>query len=227
MSEPRPTKENKELGDRIKTIRLSLGKDVRGFGEMVKPSTSGSVVSRWERGINKPNAQRLKSIANLGGVSVNYLLNGAPNIHAKTTSVKENDIETVKKFSEVTAKLQNGEKITADEEKLLNEVENVLDVGNLHKRDEILETLKGMEEVAFGDADLCFFADTVNFMDTILENNSDGSLDDLMNNTSKIFEKMSYCINSRNINNDTVQSINKNLNNALKSLSKFIQEKND
>ncbi|MCZ6919426.1 MAG: helix-turn-helix transcriptional regulator [Rickettsia endosymbiont of Ixodes persulcatus] len=76
MTEPKPTKENIELGNRIKTIRLSLGKDVRSFGAMVKPATSGSVVSRWERGINKPNAERLRSIAKLGNTTVDFLLTG-------------------------------------------------------------------------------------------------------------------------------------------------------
>ncbi|USS87729.1 helix-turn-helix domain-containing protein [Fructilactobacillus hinvesii] len=65
-----------EIGKRIKAIRISLGLDQPQFAEKVEPIAKPSNVSRWENGINTPNAKRLKSIAKLGNVSVDYLLNG-------------------------------------------------------------------------------------------------------------------------------------------------------
>lgn len=65
------------IGDRIKTIRLKLGKDQRQFGELFSPTVSGSAVSRWETGNTKPSSKRLNRIAELGGVSVDFLCNGS------------------------------------------------------------------------------------------------------------------------------------------------------
>ncbi|WP_429970744.1 helix-turn-helix domain-containing protein [Fructilactobacillus sp. Tb1] len=72
-------KEKNELGNRIKAIRLQLGLDQPQFADKVVPIAKSSNVSRWENGINVPNAKRLKSIAELGNVSVDYLINGLTN----------------------------------------------------------------------------------------------------------------------------------------------------
>lgn len=68
--------ENILIGQRIKSIRIGKGVDLNKFGKMVNPPASASIVSRWERGVNLPNNQRIKSIANIGNVSVDFLLNG-------------------------------------------------------------------------------------------------------------------------------------------------------
>lgn len=64
---------NVELGDRIKKIRLSLGKTQEEFGRMFDPPAPKSAVSRWEHG-GSPNKKRLKAIADFGNVSISYLL---------------------------------------------------------------------------------------------------------------------------------------------------------
>lgn len=67
---------NRDLSQRIKEIRLNLGKSQEDFGKMFDPVAPKSAVSRWEHGKNAPNKSRLKRIAELGGVSVEYLING-------------------------------------------------------------------------------------------------------------------------------------------------------
>lgn len=66
------------LGQRIKQIRLEQGLTMAEFGSLVDRTSpaSDSIVSRWERGISSPNSKRMKSIANLGNVSMEYLLTG-------------------------------------------------------------------------------------------------------------------------------------------------------
>lgn len=64
----------KVTGQRIKSIRLSLGKNKREFGELFNPMADNSNVSRWESGKSIPNNKRLKRIAELGELSVDELL---------------------------------------------------------------------------------------------------------------------------------------------------------
>ena len=65
------------IGNRIKLIRLENQMNTREFGEKID-NTSDSIVSRWENGKSLPNAQRLKMIADLGGLSISELLQGKP-----------------------------------------------------------------------------------------------------------------------------------------------------
>lgn len=58
---------------------MKLGKNQTEFGNMFDPPAPKGAVSRWEHG-GSPNKKRLKKIADLGGVSVNYLLNGCANL---------------------------------------------------------------------------------------------------------------------------------------------------
>lgn len=72
-----------EVGQRIKAIRLSKGKNLREFGELISKGlseqniVSDSIVSRWEKGVSIPNAKRLKKIAELGNITPNELLHGS------------------------------------------------------------------------------------------------------------------------------------------------------
>lgn len=68
------------LGNRIKNIRTSLGLTMEEFIERIDNKSGkgkSGTVNNWESGKNAPNKKRLKQIANLGGVSVEYLLNGS------------------------------------------------------------------------------------------------------------------------------------------------------
>lgn len=61
-------------GERIKNIRLELGLTMEAFGKLL--DTNKSAVNNWEKGYNQPNKERLKKIAELGGISVVELLGG-------------------------------------------------------------------------------------------------------------------------------------------------------
>lgn len=58
---------------------MKLGKNQTEFGNMFDPPAPKGAVSRWEHG-GSPNKKRLKKIADLGGVSVEFLVNGAPSL---------------------------------------------------------------------------------------------------------------------------------------------------
>jgi transcriptional regulator with XRE-family HTH domain len=69
--------DNKEVGIRIRNIRQSNGLSQSSFGEKVG-NAHKSLVSKWERGENLPNNERINTIAELGNISVNELLHGDP-----------------------------------------------------------------------------------------------------------------------------------------------------
>lgn len=73
--------DKKEVGNRIKTIRINLKETTAEFAEHFNPPASNSLVSRWERGVNLPNNERIKVIAELGKMSVEELLYGDPYIN--------------------------------------------------------------------------------------------------------------------------------------------------
>lgn len=62
------------VGRLIKNIRITNGLTMEEFGARLR--TSKAAVNNWEKGVNLPNKERLKKIADLGGISVNYLLYG-------------------------------------------------------------------------------------------------------------------------------------------------------
>jgi DNA-binding protein len=66
--------EDIELGNRIKTIRLSLELDQKQFAKKINATVSA--LSNWENGRNKPNMEKLSNISKLGNISLDNLLNG-------------------------------------------------------------------------------------------------------------------------------------------------------
>lgn len=92
--------EKKELGQRIKSIRIELGKNMKEFGELFTPKASDSIVSRWERGISAPTPERLNRISEIGGVSVRFLLTGLPDDF-------EDFYDTFRELAETTIKENN------------------------------------------------------------------------------------------------------------------------
>jgi transcriptional regulator with XRE-family HTH domain len=66
---------NYEVGYRINSIRKDLGLNQEDFGKRISDAHK-SLVSKWETGKNLPNNERLKAIAEIGGISVNELLYG-------------------------------------------------------------------------------------------------------------------------------------------------------
>lgn len=73
----------KDVGSRIKMIRINMKESTAEFAKHFNPPASDSLVSRWERGVNLPNTERLNRIAELGGMSVDELLYGKRNVIIK------------------------------------------------------------------------------------------------------------------------------------------------
>lgn len=63
------------VGNRIKQIRLNLGLSMEEFGKRL--DTSKGAVNNWEKGVNFPNKERLKKIADLANKDINWLLWGS------------------------------------------------------------------------------------------------------------------------------------------------------
>lgn len=88
-----------EIGKRIKAVRLSLGLSMQEFAKLVDPNgkAQSGTVANWETGKNAPNKKRLARIANLGDVSVVFLLNGF-------TSNEYKEFKEFKEFKELSKK---------------------------------------------------------------------------------------------------------------------------
>jgi transcriptional regulator with XRE-family HTH domain len=63
---------NKDIGKRIKEIRIEYGLSQHNFGERL--SVSQDTVSLWEKGKSIPTAEFLIAIATQFEVSVDYIL---------------------------------------------------------------------------------------------------------------------------------------------------------
>lgn len=61
------------IAERIKSVRYKLGLSMEAFAERIGGNTKQGTVGNWETAKNAPNATRLKRIADLGHVSVDYL----------------------------------------------------------------------------------------------------------------------------------------------------------
>jgi len=94
-------------GYKIKMIRKELGLTMEEFGERIgKPFASDSIISRWERGVNLPNNERLKRIAEIGEVSVEELL--CSNVkHTKNTD--SDNIKVIKRGDTYEINIKKGE----------------------------------------------------------------------------------------------------------------------
>lgn len=64
----------KVIGERISQIRMALGLTMEEFAKSIDETTTKGTVSNWEHGRNLPNKARLARIAELGGYSLNGLL---------------------------------------------------------------------------------------------------------------------------------------------------------
>lgn len=71
---------NSYLGEKIRNIRISLGQNQEEFATAISSITKreiknkNSIVSNWENGLNRPNANSLKAIADFAGITVDELL---------------------------------------------------------------------------------------------------------------------------------------------------------
>ena len=88
-----------------------MGKSQEEFGEMFNPPAPKSAVSRWEHG-GSPNKKRIKKIAELGNISVDYLLNG---------SIDQSIAESRSEYEELLEKAINN-KLSSEDRKRINEL---------------------------------------------------------------------------------------------------------
>jgi len=64
----------KEVGRNIRNIRKKLGLSMDDFAKRIDEKARSGTVSNWETGKNLPNNERMKRIAELGGVTVDELM---------------------------------------------------------------------------------------------------------------------------------------------------------
>ena len=64
------------MGKRIQEIRKARGETLEKFGKKFTRPAGKNVVTRWEKGINIPDIERLMNVAYLGKVTVPYILYG-------------------------------------------------------------------------------------------------------------------------------------------------------
>ena len=65
----------KEIGRRIREIRISRGFTLEEFGKFFDAGKSN--VSQWERGLSIPNADRIYKISKFANITVDELLYGS------------------------------------------------------------------------------------------------------------------------------------------------------
>lgn len=65
----------KEIGRRIRGIRISRGFTLEEFGQFFNAGKSN--VSQWERGLSIPNADRMYKISKFANITVDELLYGS------------------------------------------------------------------------------------------------------------------------------------------------------
>ena len=64
------------MGERIKKLRLQNGWTMQQLGFRLYPIADKSIVSRWEKNISLPNSKRVKDLALIFNVTVDYLYSG-------------------------------------------------------------------------------------------------------------------------------------------------------
>lgn len=114
------------VGSRIKSIRQSKGLNQEEFGLQVE-NAHKTLVSKWEKGQNLPNSQRLKRIAEIGGITLNELLYGKVG-KVTTNNIKVNRLG--KKYSIIIKEGNQERWLTLDKEsvrELLSKLGSALD----------------------------------------------------------------------------------------------------
>ncbi|MBO0460036.1 helix-turn-helix domain-containing protein [Enterococcus hulanensis] len=71
-----PAIDREEMGNRIHEIRKDREESLKNFGKQLTQVTGKNVISRWEKGINIPDIEKLMNIAYIGNTTVPYLLFG-------------------------------------------------------------------------------------------------------------------------------------------------------
>ena len=120
------------IGNRIKSIRLSLGLTMEEFGKLFDVAALKSNVSGWERGNHLPNANRLKKIAELGDISVDELIRESYDFSNYLKSMRKDRMLTLKELADKSgtsdlylSQLENGRR-NPPKPKMLKSIANSL-----------------------------------------------------------------------------------------------------
>lgn len=176
--------DNKDgIGKRIKQIRVSEGLTMEDFGKKIFPNASKGTISKWENGKYLPNNERLKQIAEIGKVSMSYLLYG-----------KELDVFSGlnDKLNDVVNNLNNeANKQYIDS---VNYISN-FDFSTLNTLDlyDIAIFLKSFDK-SNNDYKYQFFKDVTNVLTDFIDSESDK--DDLIQARDKIINELNKYIDS-------------------------------
>ncbi|OQO86093.1 transcriptional regulator [Enterococcus casseliflavus] len=71
-----PVVDRDAMGNRMQEIRKNRGETLEKFGKKFTRPAGKNVVTRWEKGINIPDIERIMNVAYLGKVTVPYILYG-------------------------------------------------------------------------------------------------------------------------------------------------------
>lgn len=74
MAENKKKKNLPVIAARVKQIRAELGLSMEEFAKLVGDGAGRGTVGNWESGLNAPGASRLRTIADLGHTTVDYVL---------------------------------------------------------------------------------------------------------------------------------------------------------
>ena len=148
--------DKKALGRRIRAIRLQLGLTMEDFIERIdgKPGRGRSgTVNNWETGKNAPNKKRLKKIADLGGVSVEYLVNGNRLSFADTKILFDKAVHKSKLSKDERQKLVESQLDVASAVSAMVSRWDTEARNQVEKQQTIIESnpLSGIELQAYGD----------------------------------------------------------------------------
>ncbi|MBK0036101.1 MULTISPECIES: helix-turn-helix domain-containing protein [unclassified Enterococcus] len=86
------------MGKRIQEIRKNRGETLEKFGKYFTRPVGKNVVNRWEKGTNIPDIERLMNLANLGKVTVPYILDGDTFSKMLKSGYKINQFEKLDPF---------------------------------------------------------------------------------------------------------------------------------
>lgn len=206
-----PEKTNKKkLGNRISFIRTSLGLTMEEFIERIdnKPGKGRSgTVNNWEAGINAPNKRRLKRIAELGNVSVDYLLHGTQNIdpiHLYDIIEKDNKREATTKE----------EKMLLNEASLEEKVHQNTLLGNREK--EFIANVNYLINNNFDSEQQLYLSTILNFSFSYLFKQNNNHVDDFR----KIFSGLQTLMDPKysRSKDELRNNIKKYFNNLLNNL---------
>lgn len=94
------SKDNKiVMGKRIREVRKNREETLEKFGKNFTIYTGKNVISRWEKGINIPDIEKLMNIAYLGKVTVPYLMYGEDYKNILPKDERVSDFKKINSFS--------------------------------------------------------------------------------------------------------------------------------